>query len=648
MHDLPMPGAEAHNRRDLDNKGTRNISCHVVACDGARATLAINGREGDDTIAKRWTVGKLLSISVGENRVVAMAVSMQAVERKWNTHAANGWHIEVELLGEVTTDLLGNYHFASGISVYPYLGSIAHEIREADLRAIYNNADSMSCAIGKLSQHDGIDATVHVPTMLQKHFAVVGSTGVGKSTAVSMLLNKSIESNPKLRVLILDPHNEYASAFPSSCIIINSTTLDLPFWLMRLEEIAEVVFRGRPPVPEEMEVLRELIPEAKRMYRQDSLSSRRGTERAAYTADSPAPYRMTDLLSLIDERIGRLEGRDEKPMLRSLKLRLIAIAADPAFRFMFSSKSDSDSIMDTVAHILRIPGGDRPITALQLAGVSSDVVNCVASVLCRLAFETAMASNGGIHILVVCEEAHRYIPSDTSIGFAPTRYAIARIAREGRKYGVSLGIVTQRPSEVDATILSQCSTIFAMRLANDRDKDIIRNAIPDSSSSTVSFITSIANGEAIAFGEAVSIPMRMRFQRVQERFIPRSAGAASTTTETRPSDDPREIVERMRNLGGAAGRKTGGDTGRLDTTTDDDIAEFRSSLKDSPDNLELESYRPEMLPRRSLNNSPASPQVNDSYPPKANMHTPMANPRTEYASAFREMTLRRNAFDSER
>jgi uncharacterized protein len=639
MNDLPaMMSAEANNRRDLGNTGARNISCYVVACDGAHATLLVSAQDGDITIARRWTVGRLLSIAVGQNRVVAIAVSMQAVEKQWNNAGTNSWHIEVELLGEVTTDANGVYQFSGGISLYPHLGSLAHEIREADLKAIYNNTENLSCTVGTLSQNDAIDATIHIPTMLQKHFAVVGSTGVGKSTAVSMLLSKSIASDPKLRVLILDPHNEYAAAFPASCVIINSSTLNLPFWLMRLEEFAEVIFRGRPPVAEEMDVLRELIPEAKRIFRQDASSARRNMDRTAHTADSPVPYRMADLLAQIDERIGRLEGRDEKPMLRSLKLRLVAISADPAFRFMFSNKSGADSVMEAVAHIFRIPGDNRPITSLQLAGVPSEVVNCVATVLCRMAFETAVASNGGIHILVVCEEAHRYIPSDLSLGFSPTRYAIARIAKEGRKYGVSLGIITQRPGEVDATILSQCSTVFAMRLSNDSDKDIIRNAIPDSTSSIVNFITSIGNGEAIAFGEAVSIPMRMRFQRVQERFLPRSTGYGTVSSEQHPSDDPREIVERMRSLANPDWKSTGSgsnQSNRRELDDEDEISEFRTSLKYPPDNLELESYRPDMLPQRALSDIPLNPPAPVPY-------ATSANPRTEYASAFRDIALRRS------
>ncbi len=524
----------------------------VVACNGSRATISAVAADGGTDLTELWSVGRLISISVGKNRVVALAYSMQTEEKDWGEGADNQFLIEVELLGEVYVQQDGKEVFSTGISRYPYLGAIAHRIRAADLLRIYDTRLGDTAVIGKLTQDESIDATIHIPSMLSKHFAVVGSTGVGKSTAVSLLLRKAIESDPKLRILILDPHNEFAAAFPELAVVIDTDTLDLPFWLMRLDEFAEVLFRGRPPVPEELDILRDLMPEAKRAFRgNESALMRRMADKSSMTADTPVPYRIADLLALIDERIGRLEGRGEKPFLRSLKMRIMSAVNDPRYHFMFSNNTISDTIMETIAHIFRIPGDDRPISTFQLAGIPSEVVNSVASVLCRMAFELALWSNGAIHMLVVCEEAHRYVPADPTLGFFPTRQAIARIAKEGRKYGVSLGVITQRPGELDQTILSQCSTLFAMRLANDRDQEIIRSAIPDSSISTTSFISSIGNGEAIAFGEAIAVPMRMRFSRVEERQLPKANGVNAKYTEDTPDTvDLRTIVSRMRAIAG--------------------------------------------------------------------------------------------------
>ncbi|MGR9157475.1 ATP-binding protein [Rhizobium leguminosarum] len=539
--------AGEQDRRDGHTPGNRFLG-RVVACSGSRATIAAVAEQGGTDLTELWSVGRLISISVGRNRVVALVYQMNTGSHAWGEGEDNTFRIETELLGEVRVDEDGREEFSTGISRYPYLGAIAHRIRSADLMRIYDAGEGTTAVIGKLTQDESIDAAIHIPSMLSKHFAVVGSTGVGKSTAVSLLLHKAIAADPKLRVLILDPHNEFAAAFPEHAVTIDTDTLDLPFWLMRLEEFAEVVFRGRPPVPEELDMLRDILPEAKRAFRgSDNSLVRRTTEKSSITADTPVPYRMADLLALIDERIGRLEGRSEKPFLRSLKMRLIAAINDPRYHFMFSNNTISDTITETIAQIFRIPGENRPICTFQLAGIPSEVVNSVASVLCRMAFEVALWSEGAIHMLVVCEEAHRYIPSDPSLGFVPTRQAIARIAKEGRKYGVSLGIITQRPGELDQTILSQCSTLFAMRLANDRDQEIIRSAIPNSSISTTSFISSIGNGEAIAFGEAISVPMRMRFSRVDENLLPKASSANSKQSEEDPDTvDLRKIVTRMR------------------------------------------------------------------------------------------------------
>ena len=538
-------------RRDGMRPGNRMLG-RVVACNGARATIAAVAEDGGTDLTELWSVGRLISISVGRNRVVALAYSMQTGSKNWGEGDDNEFLIEVELLGEVHVSETGKEVFSTGISCYPYLGAIAHRIRAADLLRIYDTHHSDVAVIGKLTQDETIDAAIHIPSMLSKHFAVVGSTGVGKSTAVSLLLRKAIESDPKLRILILDPHNEFAAAFTDLAAVIDPDRLDLPFWLMRLEEFAEVLFRGRPPVAEELDILRDLLPEAKRAFRgNESALMRRMSDKSSMTADTPVPYRIADLMALIDERIGRLEGRGEKPFLRSLKMRIMAAINDPRYHFMFSNNTISDTIMETIAHIFRIPGEDRPISTFQLSGIPSEVVNSVASVLCRMAFEIALWSNGAIHMLVVCEEAHRYVPADPTLGFFPTRQAIARIAKEGRKYGVSLGVITQRPGELDQTILSQCSTLFAMRLSNDRDQEIIRSAIPDSSISTTSFISSIGNGEAIAFGEAIAVPMRMRFTRVEESQLPKANGVnAKTSEETPDTVDLRSIVTRMRAIAG--------------------------------------------------------------------------------------------------
>ncbi|NRP70556.1 hypothetical protein ILFOPFJJ_01437 [Ensifer psoraleae] len=614
LHSSNPAGAE--DRRDGLKPGNRFLG-RVVACSGSRATIAAVAESGETSLTELWSVGRLISISVGANRVVALVYAMQTVASEWGEQANNTFRIEVELMGEVHIGPDGRESFSTGISQYPYLGAIAHRIRATDLARIYESSQADSCVIGKLTQDESLDATIHVPSMLAKHFAIVGTTGVGKSTAVTLLLNKAIAADPKLRVLILDPHNEFAAAFPEHAVVIDTDTLDLPFWFFRLEEFAEVVFRGRPPVAEELDILRDVIPEAKKAFKGgESGLMRRQNEKSSITADTPVPYRIADLLAMIDERIGRLEGRTDKPHLRSLKTKIVSAINDPRYHFMFSSNTITDTIQDTIAKIFRIPGEGRPIATFELAGIPSEVVNSVASVLCRMAFEIGLWSDGGVHMLVVCEEAHRYVPADPSLGFLPTRQAIARIAKEGRKYGVSLGIITQRPGELDPTILSQCSTVFAMRLANDRDQEIIRSAISNSSISTTSFISSIGNGEAIAFGEAVAVPMRMRFTRVDDRRLPRAHGITDKVDEdTFPSVDLRSIVSRMRAVSGpdisSFQQSYMAAQSKAPILEDDEPSQAATHGADLPSEAEpwneatFEPYRPDMLPRPE----PVNPQL---------------------------------------
>jgi hypothetical protein len=168
------------------------------------------------------------------------------------------------------------------------------------------------------------------------------------------------------------------------------------------------------------------------------------------------------------------------------------------------------------------------MTIMQLAGFPAEVIDSVVSVLCRMAFDFGLWSDGVSPLLFVCEEAHRYAPADKKIGFGPTRRALSRIAKEGRKYGVFLGLVTQRPAEIDPTIISQCSTLFVMRMANDRDQALIRSAVSDAAANLLTFIPTLGTREVFAFGAGVALPTRMRFKELAAERRPNSEAAGST------------------------------------------------------------------------------------------------------------------------
>jgi uncharacterized protein len=183
--------------------------------------------------------------------------------------------------------------------------------------------------------------------------------------------------------------------------------------------------------------------------------------------------------------------------------------------------------------------------------VPSEIVNVVVSLLSRLIFDFALHSEReeAIPVLVVCDEAHRYIPRDEASGFEPTRRAIARIAKEGRKYGVSLCLVTQRPSELSESILSQCSTVFALRMNNERDQRFVRSMLPDDAAGLLNALPTLRQREAIVVGEGVAHPMRIRFKDLEDRFRPQ--GEAANFPEAWQSDNKGrdfvgKIIERWR------------------------------------------------------------------------------------------------------
>ncbi|MFE0015233.1 ATP-binding protein [Mesorhizobium sp. NPDC059054] len=540
----------SQERRDAAQTDKRILG-HVVRCDGARATISAfaDGEEG--FVTGHWSVGKMISINLGSTRTVGLVYAISKSDLAWNDSGQNPIEVNIELVGEVRDGAEPGARpvFDRGITIYPHIGAIAHRIRSRDLEAVYDLAGRRAITVGALSQDETISANIAIDDTLSRHFAVVGTTGVGKSTAVSLLLRKAIASRPDLRVLILDPHNEFAASLQDQCVKVDATTLDLPFWMFKLEELAEVIFRGRAAPPEEIDLLRDLIPVAKNLYRNaGSIGyARRGAD--TMTADTPVPYRIADLIKQIDERMGLLESKAERPILKSLRIRIESAAADPRYRFMFNSRLIDDTIHETIGNIFRVPHHGRPVTCFEMAGLPSEVVNSVCSVLARLAFDLALWSEGKLRLLLLCEEAHRYMPADPRLGFEPTRHALSRIAKEGRKYGCYLGVVTQRPGELDPTILSQCSTFFAMRLSNEQDQAIIRSAIADSSASSLAFLSSMGQREAIAFGEGVATTMRLKFEKIDRSLIP---GAAKHAVEAQPGDsrdvDLAGIVERLRNV----------------------------------------------------------------------------------------------------
>ena len=528
----------------VPERRTRRILGHLVSLTGTHGVIAceINGSEPGDY----WSVGNLISVVHDGARMVGQVCDISIKESRWSADSVNIALVKIELSGEILDQQGGAPRFYRGIHAFPPLGCIAHRIRASDLKAIFSVENARVVEVGVLSQNPTIAATVSVDELTRRHFAVVGSTGVGKTTSVSMLVKQCVRESPKLRMIIVDPHNEYSAHFQGQAHVVDAETLDLPYWMFRFEEMLDVVYGGRKPNPDEADALYEVIRSAKQKFSaagkmaEGSLRRNLPSESAWISADTPVPYRIADAMQLLDEWSGKLDPRYQRADLRTLKNRMEALSHDPRYRFMFGKVMVEDTMAKVIGSLFRLPMERLPITIVQVGGLPNEVVNAVVSVLARLTFEVAASCHGEVQVALLCEESHRYIPANQTIGFEPTRRAIGRIAKEGRKYGASLCIVTQRPSELDSTVLSQCSTMFAMRLSSERDKNIMAEAAGASSQGALTFLSSLADREAIAFGEAIVTPMRLKFadyRTFQEKMAAREPG---------PQDSPARARELLR------------------------------------------------------------------------------------------------------
>ncbi|BAC49083.1 bll3818 [Bradyrhizobium diazoefficiens USDA 110] len=524
----------------------------VISVRGSLARVGLLAANQMPISEVRATVGRFVSIRCASSVIVAMITEVSCE----NLSSADNYIAiaSVDLLGEIL-NAADKAKFQRGVTNYPTIGDAVDLITSQELRTIYAPTGSDQINVGFLQQDRSVIAYVDVEEMLSKHFAVLGSTGVGKSTGVSLLLNEILKARPNLRIFLLDVHNEYGRCFGDRALVLNPRNLKLPFWLFNFEEIVDVLFGGRAGVPEELDILAEVIPLAKGVYTQYQNADRIGLKRIdpkqiGYTVDTPVPYRLVDLMSLIDERMGKLENRSSRIIYHKLISRIEAVRNDPRYAFMFDNANvGGDTMAEVISHLFRLPANGKPMTVMQLAGFPAEVIDSVVSVLCRMAFDFGLWSDGVSPLLFVCEEAHRYASADRNVGFGPTRKAVSRIAKEGRKYGVYLGLITQRPAELDATIISQCNTLFTMRLANERDQALLRAAVSDAAANLLSFVPSLGTREVLAFGEGVALPTRLRFKEVPPHQLPRGEATISSVPSVTSGHDMHfvsAVLERWR------------------------------------------------------------------------------------------------------
>src|SRR5690348_5477799 len=483
-----------------------------IRMDGAALTALQT--HSDPSVAMSGQVGSQVKMVQGNNWLIANVRTLRAGD--------NGELIaNVDFLGEGTKDAAGKLsHFRRGVTRYPIPGAEVMPVTTEDLRAVFAASDEPHIEIGTVYPTDDIRGALYVDPMLSKHFAVLGSTGTGKSTSVALILHRISQLSPEGHILMIDPHGEYSAAFKSCGEIFNVDNLQLPYWLMNFEEHCEVLLTTQGQERErDSDILAKCLLAAR-------TKGKDMTQYGKVTVDSPIPYLLADLNAILVNEMGKLDRAGDTLPFQRLKTKLDELRADPRYTFMFSGMLVSDMMPGLIAKLFRLPSHGKPISIVDVSGVPSEVTSVVVSVLARMVFDYAIWSRTEAQrpLLLVCEEAHRYVPKDENAESGQSvRRILERIAKEGRKYGVSLGLITQRPSDLAEGVLSQCGTIISMRLNNDRDQACVRAAMPEGARGFLDAIPALRNRECIVCGEGVAIPIRVRFDDLEPEKRPASS-----------------------------------------------------------------------------------------------------------------------------
>ncbi len=501
----------------------------------------------------------------------------------------NRW-LRVELVGEGRR----GGKFERGISQYPSIGDPVHLATESDLRSVYAAGDEEGYVdIGRVASAESIRAFINLNRLINRHSAVVGSTGAGKSTVVATILNavSSEDQFKSARVVLLDLHGEYTRAFGDRARVFrigadpeaSEQELFIPFWALTFDEFKSIAMGNVIGTP--LVLLQECLLGQRRSSKPCGRDHGVATDKV--TVDTPLPFSVYKLWhDLYSEQCATHDKSGNQNQSKSSRAytqigdppanavgdadKLIRPSflsveqgsgatkiykgqhldlprahletlennlKDPRLQFLFkpgdwSVSQDGTTISDIDVLLQNWVGGDKPISVFDLSGIPPTVSDLLVGALLRILFDALfwgrLKAEGGKQrpLLLVLEEAHKYLSAGLT-GHAAR--AVGRIAKEGRKYGVGLMLVSQRPSEIDHTVLSQCGTITALRLTNDTDRNQVSAAASDNLKGLFLMLPILRTGEALIVGEAVNMPVRAVIDQPPEGRRP-------------ASDDPMAVV----------------------------------------------------------------------------------------------------------
>jgi hypothetical protein len=505
-------------------------------------------------------IGSLVTLPQGPIRLIAAVTMLGISELTTPTEPAmipqqgERW-LKVQLLGEL--DALGK--FQRGVSIFPSLDDEVRFATSQELTSMYPPAGKGFIGIGRLSTSRGHVLRLDIAKLVTRHTAVLGSTGSGKSSTVARIIQAMLAHGfGRANIVVIDPHGEYSAAFVGNASVKSfdgkgADALSIPYWALGLDDLLRAYMGSGSINPVIKNKVSELILKGRKDFLQAAGWSAPSPD--DITVDTPIPYDLRDVWYELDYlnraivignknsgNFAETDKGDPKTLTPAqfqpyaaggpfqnmvygqyspLPDRMLVRLKDPRFAFLSRSFPDP-AVADPLPEVLDgWLGGDRSISVLNFSGVPSEAADVAIGAVLNLLFEIAIACppDEGIGrarpVLMVIEEAHRFIGEKVSDTAGAAKSASERIAREGRKYGLGLMVVSQRPAELSETALSQCGTFVSMRLTNSGDQNRIKSALPDTVANLAEALPSLRTGEALVTGEAITLPSRVLIDRPQ-------------------------------------------------------------------------------------------------------------------------------------
>ena len=461
--------------------------------------------------------GSYVAITQGKIKLLAIIKSIQEIPAA----SGNGTrkHIKLIPLGEVSPGGV----FQNGITSFPVTGAEVHTVSKEEVESIFVKFRAQGYSVGVASADHSIDVCLDPAALFGRHFAILGQSGAGKSWTVANLLQRAVKSMPKAHIILLDLHGEYSwednqgnrqHAFDKKVTrYIDARELEIPYWLMTFAELVDLLIdRSDDSASSQIAFLRDSVHDLRN-------KSNRELELGDISIDSPVYFSLTELYSYFEEankmtsNFGKQKGA-LAGLFDQFLMRLQSRMNDMRYDFLLQPKhrTSSGSMSGLLRDFVCLGDPRAQVTIIDLSSVPFDVRPVVTAQIGRLAFEFNYWNPKfkEFPLLLVCEEAHAYIPREGGSQYEGTRRSMQRIAKEGRKYGVGLAVVTQRPHELSETVLAQCSTFVCLRLTNPDDQNYVRDLVPEAESDFINVLSSLGQGEAMIMGLAVPLPTRVQ------------------------------------------------------------------------------------------------------------------------------------------